>query len=112
MISENDLVFSTPQEIAKELAQRAKEIRVNALKLSQKAFAAKMGLAYGKYQRFEQSGDIRLDDFILVLSFLGRKHEITGILKPNEIVDLRSIKATPTKKRLRVFMPKKEKKSE
>ena len=102
MMNDSEFIFATPDEIAKELATRAKELRVNVMEVSQKAFAKKIGLSYGKYQRFEQNGEIKLADFILVVTYLNRLNEITSLLKMPDIISLGLEAARkPEKKRKR-----------
>ncbi len=102
MMNDAAFVFATPDEIAKELAMRAKELRVNVVEMSQKEFAKKIGLSYGKYQRFEQNGEVRLADFILIATHLNRLNEITGLLKMPDIISLGLEKSRkPNKKRQR-----------
>lgn len=87
-MSLEELRFATPSEIAEELGRRAKLLRVNTLRMSQKAFAEKIGMAYGTYQQFEQKGKIRLEDFILVVTHLGRVGELGELLKAPGVTSL------------------------
>ena len=103
-MNSNEFIFATSNEIAKTLADRAKDIRVNELKINQVDFAKKIGMSYGKYQRFEQNADIRLEDFITIMRYLNRLDEVGELLEPLDIEAL-GIEAIRSggKKKKRVF---------
>ena len=77
----SEFIFSSPREIAIELASRAKHLRSKELKMTQKDFAQRVGMKYSTYQLFEQKGEIKLNDFIYVMQQLNRLDELTPLLK-------------------------------
>ena len=55
----------TPNEIAKNLAEKIKEHR-NKLKISQENLAQKSGVSFGSIKRFETKYEISLQSFIKI----------------------------------------------
>ena len=57
--------FETPLEIARAVAQRAKQRRT-ALRLTQSELAQKAGLSISTLRRFEQTGQISLEGLLQI----------------------------------------------
>jgi transcriptional regulator with XRE-family HTH domain len=72
--------LSTPKEILKELALRAKNERIRQDK-TQEDMAKKAGIGLATYQRFESNGQIKFESFVSILFVLGRSQELSNILK-------------------------------
>jgi len=72
--------LSTPKEILKELALRAKNERIRQNK-TQEDMAKKAGIGLATYQRFESNGQIKFESFVSILFVLGRSQELSNILK-------------------------------
>lgn len=84
----NEFFFATSEDISKTLGKRAQYLRVNVIKKSQADFAEKIGINVRKYQRFEQGGDIKLDDFITIVRHLNRLEEIENLLEAPDVKEL------------------------
>jgi len=94
-------LFRTKQEIAKEIANRCRTLRLE-MNLSQDELANRAGIAPRTYRRFEQEGAISLERLITVIHSLNRISELEEILLPAPLADLDEIeKAKPTRKRSR-----------
>lgn len=72
-------------EIAHEIGRRAKALR-KASKMTQKEFAEFSGIPFGTYMRFEQSGEISFQNFIIIMQRLGRIEELESILLPRKAI--------------------------
>ncbi|MCF6308895.1 MAG: hypothetical protein L3J19_00245 [Sulfurimonas sp.] len=70
--------FMTSAEINKSIAQNIKIIRKRKFK-TQELFAKHIGMSYGKYARFEKTGQISFQGFIDILKGIDRVEEITKI---------------------------------
>lgn len=66
---ENLLYFKTPDEIAKEVAEKIKTER-KILKISQTELANKSGVSLGSIKRFETKYEISLNSLIKILIVL------------------------------------------
>ena len=71
-------------EIAHEIGRRAKVVR-KATKMTQKEFAEFSGIPFGTYMRFEQSGEISFQNFI-IMQRLGRIEELESMLLPKKAI--------------------------
>ncbi|MGM9833334.1 MAG: helix-turn-helix domain-containing protein [Candidatus Limisoma sp.] len=56
---------STPRDVAKQIAARVKLRRLE-LNLTQEGFAARAGIKFATYRRFEQTGEISLKGLLQV----------------------------------------------
>ena len=72
-----------PQEIMLLLALRVKNIRKNK-GISQFELAQRSGVSLGSIKRFEQSGKISMESFLMLLHILGRLEEMDSILMEGE----------------------------
>lgn len=77
--------LQSSKQIAKEIGRRAKNVRKSTGK-TQKEFAEFSGIPLGTYSRFEQTGQLSLDEFIVVLQRLDRIDEIESILSPKSSI--------------------------
>ena len=59
------LNISTPNEIAKQIAARVKARRLE-LNLTQEGIAARAGIKFATYRRFEQTGEISLKGLLQI----------------------------------------------
>ena len=57
--------ISTPRDVAKQIAARVKLRRLE-LNLTQEGFAARAGVKFATYRRFEQTGEISLKGLLQV----------------------------------------------
>ena len=57
--------ISTPDDVAKQIATRVKERRLE-LNLTQEGIAARAGLKFATYRRFEQTGEISLKGLLQI----------------------------------------------
>jgi transcriptional regulator with XRE-family HTH domain len=60
----------TPSEMQKQLASRARELRLE-LNLSQQTLSKKSGVSYGSLKKFEQTGQISLESLLKLAVILG-----------------------------------------
>ena len=74
----NNYDFMTSAEIAKSLAVKIKAIRKKRFK-TQELFAQHIGMSFGKYARFEKTGQISFQGFIDIVKGLDRTQEIVGL---------------------------------
>lgn len=70
----DDILYS-PEDVAKELAERFKKTRKRK-KITQKQLAARSNVSYASLCRFEQTGMISLESFIKLSMELGVVDEI------------------------------------
>ncbi len=109
-MSNIEYLLLTEDEIAKEIAIQAKELRV-AKNLTQKAFAQKSGIAHMTYCKFERTGKISLVGFLKVLRHLGRLKDISSVLEMSSIetvgLEKYADNITKSKKRKRASKDKK-----
>jgi transcriptional regulator with XRE-family HTH domain len=54
--------------------------------MTQKEFAEFSGIPFGTYMRFEQSGDVSFQNFIIIMQRLGRIEELESILLPRKAI--------------------------
>lgn len=81
---ESELLLLSDEEIAQELAYRAKRVRLH-LNISQEDFAKKSGLSYATYGKFERTGKISLVSFLTVMRYLKRLKEISTLLELDDV---------------------------
>lgn len=61
----NIIAFSTPSEVALQIASRVKARRLD-LNLTQEGLATRAGVKFATYRRFEQTGEISLRGLLQV----------------------------------------------
>ena len=71
----------TPKEIAKILADRHKNLRLSK-KWKRTTLSERSGVSVASLIRFEQTAQISLDNFLKLLSALGRLDEVEKLLLP------------------------------
>ncbi len=71
----------TQKEIAETLAGRLKNLRLSR-KWKRTSLADRSGVSVASLIRFEQTAQISLDNFLNLLSALGRLDEVEGLLLP------------------------------
>lgn len=76
--------IKTTPEIAQALAGRVKRLRLQR-KWKRSTFAERSGVSESSLRRFEQSSKISLENFLKLLSALGRLGEMDELLKPPTI---------------------------
>ena len=72
------IINQSPDAIIKGIAERVKTKRLER-NLTQKAFAARAGVGYDAYRRFETSGEITLRNLILCAISLGETDEFAQL---------------------------------
>ena len=77
--------FMTSAEISKSLAVRIKAIRKKRFK-TQELFAKHIGMSFGKYARFEKTGQISFVGFIDIVKGLDRVEEIAVLFDEDKEV--------------------------
>ena len=70
----------TPNEIAKNLAERIKQQR-KKLKISQEVLAQKSGVSLGSIKRFETKYEISLQSFIKIAIALDMDNDLNNLFK-------------------------------
>ncbi|MFC1877948.1 helix-turn-helix domain-containing protein [Thermodesulfobacteriota bacterium] len=76
--------LKTTIEIAQILAERVKELRLQK-KWKRSTLAERSGVSEGSLRRFEQTNKISLENFLKLLSALGRLDEMDELLQPPTI---------------------------
>jgi transcriptional regulator with XRE-family HTH domain len=74
----------TTIEVAQVLAERVKELRLQK-KWKRSTLAERSGVSEGSLRRFEQKNKISLENFLKLLSALGRLDEMDELLQPSTI---------------------------
>ncbi|MEA1911441.1 MAG: helix-turn-helix transcriptional regulator [Spirochaetota bacterium] len=87
----------TPKEIAKNLAERHKNLRLSK-KWKRTTLAERSGVSVASLIRFEQTAQISLDNFLNLLSALGRLDEIQGLLLPPEAASIEELEERDVRK--------------
>ncbi|MDY0365148.1 MAG: hypothetical protein GX118_06555 [Arcobacter butzleri] len=82
-MKELDFSLASSQEIAQELAARAKYKRKKFISQygTQKEFSQHIGMSYRSYQEFEISGKVTLEKFIDILRGLDALEQIKDVLE-------------------------------
>ena len=86
--------LKTTVEVAQTLAGRVKKLRLQN-KWKRSTLAERSGVSEGSLRRFEQTNKISLENFLKLLSALGRLAEMDELLQPPTI---RSIDDLETRK--------------
>lgn len=76
--------LKTTVEVAQTLAERVKELRLRK-KWKRSTLAERSGVSEGSLRRFEQTNKISLENFLKLLSALGRLAEMDELLQPQTI---------------------------
>ena len=75
-----DVLWDTPSDIAKKLAERIRRIRKRK-KITQEQLAARSNVSYATLRKFEQTGKISLESFIKLSMELGMTGEINALFE-------------------------------
>ncbi len=76
--------LKTTVEVAQTLAVRVKKLRLRK-KWKRSTLAERSGVSEGSLRRFEQTNKISLENFLKLLSALGRLDEMDALLQPPTI---------------------------
>ncbi len=76
-----EFILNTYSEIAQMLAERLKTLRLQK-KWKRSTLAKRSGVSEGSLRRFEQTACISLENFLKLLSALGRLDEMEKLLLP------------------------------
>ena len=79
-----DYQLSTPKEIAGILAERNKNLRLSK-KWKRTTLSERSGVSVASLIRFEQTAQISLNNFLKLLSALGRLDEALKLLMPPKV---------------------------
>ena len=72
------LSMTTPSEMQKIVASRARDLRLE-LNLSQQTLSKKSGVSYGSLKKFEQTGQISLESLLKLAVILGCMDDFKGL---------------------------------
>ena len=86
------------EDISLELAQRARERRLNA-RLTQEGLSQRSGVALGTLKKFEKTGQISLVSFIRLAVTLKDDAALENLLKPMEFQSMDQLLDKPKHKR-------------
>ncbi len=87
----------TAKEVAKLLAGRLKNLRLSK-KWKRTTLADRSGVSVASLIRFEQTAQISMDNFLNLLSALGRLDEIEKLLLPPSASSIDELEAKETKR--------------
>lgn len=91
-----DFKLKTTEEIARELAERVREIRLRN-KWKRSTLALRSGVTESSLRRFEQTARISLENFLKLISALGRLDEMEQLLKPASALSIDDLEQQNTK---------------
>ena len=92
----NRYIFSTPEEIAQQLAERVRELRL-VRNWKQSTLATRSGVSLGSLQRFERTGLISLQNLLKLVFTLDRLSDFDSILQPPPARTIAELERTPPK---------------
>jgi transcriptional regulator with XRE-family HTH domain len=101
MSSGNPYPLSTPEEVARELSQKAQRLRL-ARKWKQSTLAERSGVTLASLRRFERTGQVSLKNLLRLSFALGRLGDFDNVLHQPEagsIAELESLAAPSGPKR-------------
>jgi len=87
----------TRKEMAETLADRLKYLRLSK-KWKRTTLADRSGVSVASLIRFEQTAQISLDNFLNLLSALGRLDEVEGLLLPPAAASIEELEENIVKK--------------
>ena len=79
--------FSNPKEVALQIAARVKKRRLE-LNLTQEGMAARSGVKFATYRRFEQVGEISLKGLLQIGFALNALHEFDALFAQKQYQSL------------------------
>jgi transcriptional regulator with XRE-family HTH domain len=80
----------TPRELMEAFSERIKILRKNR-KWTQEELSFRSGVALGTYRKFERTGLISLESFLLLCQALGELQQLESFLVPKINVDLKDL---------------------
>ncbi|MCF6248161.1 MAG: helix-turn-helix domain-containing protein [Desulfobacula sp.] len=83
--------FNTPKETAKDLSRKLKDLRL-LKKWKRSTLARRSGVTESSLRRFEQTGQVSLNNFLKLLHALGRLDETENLLKLPTVQSLEELK--------------------
>ena len=93
----NKFSLHTPDEVARLLAQRMKELRL-ARKWKRSSLAERSGVSEASLKRFEQTGQVSLESFLKLAFTLDRLDELTQILIPPPATSIKELERQQRRK--------------
>jgi transcriptional regulator with XRE-family HTH domain len=93
--------LQAPKEIARELAQRVKALRLDR-EWTQEELSVRAGIALSTYQQFERNGRISLERFLRLAVVLDARRGFEGLFPRPEfrsIEELEEMDRAPTRRR-------------
>ncbi len=100
----NGFSLATPEQVAKDLAGRAKALRL-AQGWKQTTLAERSGVSLASLRRFEESGRISLQSLLALAFALHRLDDFAAVLKlppASSIAELEKVEQRPVRKRGRL----------
>ena len=73
-----------PQEVMREFARRARELRLGQ-NITQKELAERVGVAEGTIKRFEHTGEIQFRTLLGIALVLGRLDDFADVFKISDV---------------------------
>ena len=95
MNTETPYAINSPEEIADQLAEKIRALRLSR-KWKQSTLATRSGVSLPSLRRFEQSGQISLKSLLCLAFTLGRLDEFASILQPPAATSIRELEAVST----------------
>lgn len=92
MSTENPYTLFTPEEVARELAQRARQWRLMR-NWRQATLADRSGVTLASLRRFERTGQVSLKNLLRLAFALGRLDDFRGLLRQPEAGSIRELEA-------------------
>lgn len=89
---ENPYPLHTPEEVARELARKARQLRL-IRQWKQATLAARSGVTLASLRRFERSGEISLKSLLRLSFALGRLDDYDVLLHPPTAGSMRELEA-------------------
>jgi transcriptional regulator with XRE-family HTH domain len=80
----------TPKELMEAYALRVKKLR-KSRKWTQEEFSERSGVALGTFRKFERTGVISLESFLLICQALGTLADLEEFMKEDTSQDLKAL---------------------
>lgn len=92
MMIENPYPLRAPEEVARGVAQRARQLRL-IRKWKQSTLALRSGVTVASLRRFESTGYISLKSLLRIAFALGQLDDFETLLQPPEAGSIRELEA-------------------
>ena len=90
-----------PQDVMRECAQRARELRISR-NITQKELAERVGVAEGTIKRFEKTGEAQFRTVLGIALVLGRLSDFADVFKISDVpASLYHLEPKPPRQRAR-----------